>query len=152
MDKLKYEKCTQLSKLDNLMKQSTLFFSYSYEDKKFVMQVYKYLKSEGFKIWIDSEEMKSGDNISEKINKGLENSRHILLFISQNSINSEWTMQEIEFAIASNTSILTMIIDNTDISDLPVFIQNTQVFKINDNNFINKKKELLMEIKKLGMK
>ena len=43
LDKLKYKKCTELSKLDDLMSLSTLYFSYSHDDNDIVDKIYKEL-------------------------------------------------------------------------------------------------------------
>jgi hypothetical protein len=150
IEKLLYEKCTQLSKLDRLMKRATLFFSYSYKDKEFVIKIYEYLKSEGFKIWIDSQDIRLGDNWIEEINKGFNkaiNNGHILYFVSRNSIASEWNKAELNLALASGASILPIIIDDVDISNGPLI--NYQCFYINPKNFEKKKRKLLLALKKV---
>ncbi|HHB94680.1 MAG TPA: toll/interleukin-1 receptor domain-containing protein [Campylobacterales bacterium] len=156
MDKLKYEKCTQLSKLDILMQKSTLFLSYSSKDKYFIMKIYDYLKSEGFKIWMDNESIKIGENIVEKINQALiESSKngHILLFISKNYLESSWCEKEMKIAlslaIGKNASVLPIIIDEyVDISELPI-LNSIKSFRVNIENFEDKKKELLNAISKI---
>jgi len=156
IDRLKYEKCTQLSKLDNLMKRATLFFSYSSKDKKFVIKFYDYLKSEGFKIWMDYQDLKVGDNLFETINKALieaiENG-YVLLFISKNYLESQWCKAELETAInlqmKKEASILPIIIDeNLDILDLDI-IRNTMPFNIYIQDFEIKKRELLKALNRI---
>ena len=157
MNKLKYMKRTQLSKLDSLMKKSTLFFSYSYKDKEFVTKFYHYLKSEGFKIWLDYQSLKPSDSLVTEINQALiESSKngHILLFISKEYINSSWANREMDFSLSlmvnENASILPIIIDeNVDLSGLPT-LNNITSFKININNFEDKKKELLKALNKIN--
>jgi len=156
IDRLKYEKCTQLSKLDNLIKRATLFFSYSSKDKEFVIKFYDYLKSEGFKIWMDYQDLKIGDNLFETINKALieaiENG-YVLLFISKNYLESQWCKAELETAInlqmKKEASILPIIIDeNLDISDLNI-IRNTMPFNIYTQDFEIKKRELLKALNRV---
>lgn len=153
MDKLKYEKCTQLSKLDNLMKKSTLFFSYSSEDKEFVMKVYEYLKSEGFKIWIDNHEIRIGDNITQQINDALIDATkngYILFFMSKNFMASPWSKQELFVSLSLNATILPIIVDDVDIMKEFPLLSDKKILYMNMKNFDGRKKELLVVIKRLG--
>jgi hypothetical protein len=150
MEKLQYEKCTQLSKLDRLMKRATLFFSYSHKDKEFVMKIYEYLKSEGFKIWIDSNDIKMGDNCIEEINKGFSeaiNYGYILYFVSRNSMTSVWSSTELGTILTSDALILSIVIDNVDISNSPLI--NRMCFYINPENFEEKKRQLLLALREV---
>lgn len=157
INKLKYEKCTQLSKLDSLMKKSTIFFSYSQKDKDFVMKFYEYLKLEGFKVWITNQNIQWGDSIAKKINEALiESSKngHILLFISKNYLESSWCYEEMQIAlnlsINKKASILPIIIDE-DLDLSKFLILNTIKFvNIPIEKFEIKKKELLKALNKIN--
>jgi len=149
MDRLEYEKCTQLSKLDNLMKRATLFFSYSYKDKEYVMKFYEYLSSKGFRVWLDEKEIKLGDSIITKINEGLEEASKngaILLFLSKNYLKSAWGIRELQMSLIllkqNNALVLPIITDDVDISNFPL-VAHFQYFKITKDEFENKKQKLL---------
>ena len=151
MEKLKYEKCTQLSKLDKLMKRSTLFFSYSHQDKEFILKFRDFFISEGFSVWIDAK-IKWGENIVDEINDALKESSkngYILYFISKNSILSEWTKYEFQSALALGASILPIIIDDVDVSNIS-WLNNLKYLHIDLENFEEKKRELLFELKRLN--
>jgi len=158
MDKLKYEKCTQLSKLDSLMKKSTLFFSYSRKNEEFVMKFYHYLKSEGFKVWMDYQNLKPGDSLLEELNKALiESSKngHILLFISKDYLESSWCNKEMEIAlnlgINEKASILPIIIDeDLDMSKSSI-LSNIIPFSLPIRKFEIEKKELLKTLNKINI-
>jgi hypothetical protein len=158
MDKLKYEKCTQLSKLDSLMKKSTLFFSYSLRDKGLVIKFYEYLKSEGFRIWMDYQQLKPEDNFDKEIDQALlESSKngHILLFISRDYLASSWCNKEMEIAlnlsINEKASILPIIIDeNLHMSEFPI-LNNIKYFTFNMKRFEIEKKELLKALNKINI-
>ena len=112
IDKLKYQKCTQLSKLDDLMNKATLFFSYSMEDEKVVTKVYDYLLPFGFKIWIDSKSIQAGDSISDKIMEGLKEASQsgvVLVFISKKYLETKWALAQIQMAIALDAPVITSI-------------------------------------------
>jgi len=149
MDRLEYEKCTQLSKLDNLMKRATLFFSYSWEDKEYVMKFYEYLNSKGFRVWLDTQYLRIGSNWHDKIIEVLDEATKngaILLFISKNYLESAWGIRELQMSLnlrkENNALVLPIIIDDIDISNFPLFA-NQFYFKITQNEFESKKEELL---------
>ncbi len=153
IDKLKYQKCTQLSKLDDLMNKATLFFSYSMKDEKVVTQVYDYLVSFGFKIWIASKSIQFGDNITDRISEGLKEASQsgvILVFISKKSLKSKWVSAEIRTAIASNTVVIPLLIEHIDINELPIYLRNILYLNIAIGNFEENMKKLLEAIKNIS--
>jgi len=155
IDKLKYQKCTQLSKLDDLMNKATLFFSYSMEDEKVVTKVYDYLLPCGFKIWMASKFIQVGDSISDKIEEGLKEASQsgaILLFINKKYLKSELALGGIQTAIASNTPVIPLLIEHIDINELPIHLQNIQYRNIAIGDFNENMKKLLQAIKKLNSK
>ena len=118
IDKLKYERCTQLSKLDNLMKQATLFFLYSHKDNDKVNKVYSYLESSGFRIFKDTVFIKSGDHIQNKIYDALQETKErgaVLIFLSKNAKESKWFWKEKEMALNNNVFIIPILLDDTDL-------------------------------------
>jgi hypothetical protein len=124
IDKLKYERCTQLSKLDNLMKQATLFFLYSHKDNYKVDKVYKHLESSGFRIFKDTVSIKTGDHIQDKIYNALEETKErgaVLVFLSKNAKKSKWFWKEKEMVLNHNAFIIPILLDNISINDFPAF-------------------------------
>ena len=153
INKLKYEKYTQLSKLDNLMKKSTLFFSYSYKDKDFVMKFYEYLSKKGFQIWIDYKDLSPSDNFQKSIKNAIEKASKkgvIIVFLSKESFASQWIKAEIDIAYSLNAKILPIIIDeDIDISKFPL-LNSIVPFRIYERNFKIKKKELLIALNRIN--
>ncbi|BAF73054.1 toll/interleukin-1 receptor domain-containing protein [Sulfurovum sp. NBC37-1] len=124
IEKLKYERCTQLSKLDNLMKQATLFFLYSHKDNYKVNKIYEQLESSGFRIFKDTASIKMGDNIQDKIYDALQETKDrgaVLIFLSKNAKESKWFWQEKQRALNQNAFIIPVLLDNTNINDFPAF-------------------------------
>jgi hypothetical protein len=71
-----------------------VFVSYSSQDKDAVRDVAERLKNDGLKVWFDEWIIKPGDSIPAKIEDGLENSRILLLCMSEHAFGSEWTQLE----------------------------------------------------------
>jgi len=154
IDKLKYEKCTQLSKLDRLIFRSKLFFSYSFADKEIVDRVYRFLSSKGFEIWFDSDSLNISDNFStviENVIKDVGKKGIILVFLSKNSINSKWMWEEVNLAIELNAFILPIIIDEIDVSQIKI-LQNRAFLDLTKGNFKKNMQKLLLIIKNLYLR
>lgn len=139
MDKLKYQKCTQLSKLDDLMNNATLYFLYSHKDKYKVNKIYKKLESFGYRIFLDSANIKLGDNISEKIHTALDetiNKGVVLIFLSKNAIESNWFWHEKDIAINSDAFIIPVVLDDVNIDNFPAF-RSRQCLNIQEIDFFD---------------
>lgn len=146
IDNMKVRKCTELSKLDDLMNTSTLFFSYSHHDKKIVDKVYAFLANEGFKIFYENKQIKAGDNFINKISDSLEEaskSGYLLLFISQNALKSRWLKYELDTFLDSSENIIPILVDRHSIDDLPFFLQTRQFLNISDGRFEKNMNQLL---------
>jgi small GTP-binding protein len=71
-----------------------VFISHSSIDKHVVRELAKRLKADGVRVWLDEWEIEPGDMIGLKIDKGLEQSRMLLLVMSANTSESEWVSFE----------------------------------------------------------
>lgn len=58
-----------------------IFLSYSHYDKEIASYIQKNLIEKKHEVWIDQVKIKQGDNIAEKINKGIEQAEIIILLI-----------------------------------------------------------------------
>lgn len=124
IQKLKYQRCTQLSKLDDLMSTATLYFLYAHKDKKKVDIIYNKLSSLGFRIFNDTVNMKLGDNIQSKIKIALQETighGAVLIFLSKNAKESKWFWKEKSMALNSKVFIIPIKLDNTSIYEFPAF-------------------------------
>jgi len=83
------------------MKDKThdVFISYARQDQKSVDALIAELQSAGIKVWTDNE-IEAGDRWAEEIREAIESSRCILLYISENSLNSEWANFEAGVALS----------------------------------------------------
>lgn len=75
-------------------KSLRVFISYSHRDKEAVHEIASRLRKDGHDVWIDSLQLQPGDNITSRIQEGLESADAIIFAISQNSLRSEWVPRE----------------------------------------------------------
>lgn len=76
-----------------------IFISYSTKDEQRVRGLEKYISKEMVQTWIDHKAISGGSSLIKTITKGIDNSDVYFLFISQNSLNSDWVKKEIKLAI-----------------------------------------------------
>lgn len=77
-------------------KEFDAFISYANEDKEtFVLQLAQKLRSIGLKIWFDEFCLKVGDNLREKIDFGLSNSKYGIVILSHNFFAKQWPQKEL---------------------------------------------------------
>ena len=147
MDKLKYERCTQLSKLDSLIKQATLFFLYSHKDNDKVHEVYNYLEAKGFRTFKDTRDIKIGDNIEEKINDAITSTIEkgaVLIFLSKNATESKWFWKGKSMVLNQDAFIIPILLDNTSMCEFPAF-ENKSIIDLS-NGFEEDKKEEILKV------
>lgn len=109
-------------------KKFNVFISYSHHDRDFVNQLTQGLEAEGITVWSDRS-IQPGSSWTEEIEKGLEQSPHILLIVSQESLNSPWINFEIGFALSKaakspDTLVIPVLTQNIDIHSLPFSTKN----------------------------
>lgn len=75
-----------------------VFVSHAYEDKEsFVDEFVEALRNQGLKVWYDTDKLKWGDSMREKIDRGLAKSRYGVVVLSPNYIaeHKYWTKAEL---------------------------------------------------------
>lgn len=82
-----------------------VFISHASEDKNEVVRpLANSLRDKGIKVWYDEFEMKIGDSLRRKIDKGLANSRFGIVVISKDFIKKGWTNYELDGIITKAVS------------------------------------------------
>lgn len=82
-----------------------VFISHASEDKdEIVRPLANALIEKGIKVWYDEFEMKIGDSLRRKIDKGLANSRFGIVVISKDFIKKGWTNYELDGIITKAVS------------------------------------------------
>lgn len=144
VDNLKYKKCTELSKLDDLMNRATLYFLFSSKDNKHkqIEAIYEKLNSIGFRILRDiPSTTKQGKNINNKIKDAITETKNkgaVLVFLSKNVLESKWFWHEKEIILNNETIIIPIILDDVELQSFPAF-RNLDFININyEQNIENK--------------
>jgi hypothetical protein len=85
------------------VKKYDVFISHASEDKDEVVRPLAFaLQAEGLSVWYDEFEMKIGDSLRRKIDKGLANSRFGAVVLSKDFIKKGWTNYELDGIITKS--------------------------------------------------
>src|SRR5580704_14918160 len=76
-----------------------VFLSHNAKDKPRVRRLAERLRAAGLRVWFDEWNVRSGDIIMLKVDEGLEQSRVLLLCVSQNALASGWVALERSTAV-----------------------------------------------------
>jgi len=91
--------------VDEPTKKYDVFISHASEDKEDVVRPLVHaLQAEGLTVWYDEFEMKIGDSLRRKIDKGLANSRFGIVVLSKDFIKKGWTNYELDGIITKVVS------------------------------------------------
>ncbi|MCK6558708.1 TIR domain-containing protein [bacterium] len=82
-----------------MSKPVQIFLCHASEDKPKVVEVYRFLQQQGFKPWLDKEDLLPGQRWDEEIPKALQASDFVLIFLSQISVSKRGYVQR-EFKLA----------------------------------------------------
>ncbi len=131
-----------------------VFISHASEDKDEVVRPLAYaLKEKGLTVWYDEFEMKIGDSLRRKIDKGLANSRFGIVVVSRDFIKKGWTNYEFDGIITkvvSGEQILLPIWHNITKQEV-VNYSPSLADKLARNTAINTIEEIADEIAELIM-
>jgi hypothetical protein len=124
------------------MKKPTIFFSHSSKDEKYLSEIKnKLLKNTSSTINIfqssDGESIPFGNNWVHKIEENLNNSKLMFVFISPNSIKSNWIYFEAGFSYSKGIKVIPIGINGIDIGQLAPPINLLQGFNITSENGLN---------------
>ena len=90
---------------DPILRQYDVFISHASEDKAEVVRPLALaLQSKGLRVWYDEFELKIGDSLRRKIDKGLANSRFGIVVLSRDFIRKGWTNYELDGIITKSVS------------------------------------------------
>ncbi len=89
---------TNFEKIQQVDEEYDVFISHAWEDKEdFVDELVKEMRNCDLKVWYDTDKLKWGDSMREKIDKGLSRSKYGVVVLSPNYIseNKYWTKAEL---------------------------------------------------------
>lgn len=105
------------------LKGKKVFLSHSSKDKPIVTMVSGDLEKRGIMTWLDAIDILPGEPIISKINEGLSNCEYIILFLSKNSVKSNWVTKEWE-------TMLWDEVNHNKIKIIPVKLEECEIPKI----------------------
>lgn len=76
-------------------KKAEIFLAHSSADKKFVRKLATDLRSQGVRVWLDEWEIKVGDSIVEKVQRGIRSHPHLGVVLSPEALRSRWLRGEL---------------------------------------------------------
>lgn len=76
-----------------MSKPIQVFLCHANEDKDKVAEIYKKLKRNGIKPWMDKEDLKPGQQWDQEIQKAIKESDHVLIFFSKTSVDKRGYVQ-----------------------------------------------------------
>ena len=109
---------------NNLMTQ--VFLSASEKDHAIKEKIGKTLMREGLTIWTNQTDLKTGNAFEIEINKGIEGADNFVYFISPDTLESPYCLQEFAYASANNKRIIPLLIQETDIGLIPSKLEELQ--------------------------
>jgi hypothetical protein len=109
-------------------KKFDVFISHSSQDRDFVNQLARNLESMGMKVWSERD-VQLGASLTEEIERGIEQSQHMLLVVSPNSLNSPWANFEVgvvlsKVAHSPEMLVIPVLTQDVDVSLLPFSTKN----------------------------
>jgi hypothetical protein len=119
-------------KEENIVKmkkyQYDVFISHSSQDKDAVCEIISEFISNGITYWVDHEQIKFGDPITNKIEDGLKNSKYIIVALSKNLGKSNWCRSEYgpilnkEYSAKTNNKVIPLKLDTCSDDDIPLLL------------------------------
>lgn len=94
-----------------------IFISYSRHD----LEVAKGIKDDierttGVECWMDLDCIECGDNYDKIIVKAIDEAKIVIFFLSEHSMQSKWTEEEVRYALDTNKKVIPVCIDGTQLS------------------------------------
>lgn len=87
-----------LNTVNELRKHPQVFLAYPSEQKELAKNIAHDLKENGVKVWLDENELKPGDSISNKISNALKESQWVIYIPPENGSPNRWIEKEIKLA------------------------------------------------------
>ncbi|MDB9426733.1 TIR domain-containing protein [Microcystis aeruginosa CS-564/01] len=115
---------------NNLMTQ--VFLSSSEKDNAIKEKIRKTLMREGFTVWTNQTDIKTGTAFEEEINKGIEGADNFVYLISPEALKSHYCYLELAHAFATNKRIIPLLIEKTDIELIPSQLQKLQFIDLTE--------------------
>ena len=109
---------------NNLMTE--VFLSYASEDRLIMQKLSATLRRAALTIWTNKTDIRTGSEFQAEINKGIEQADNFVYLLSPNSLQSEYCQQELNYAVANQKRIITLLVTETDLQQIPEQLRSLQ--------------------------
>jgi tetratricopeptide (TPR) repeat protein len=123
--------CESKKNASNLMTE--VFISYDTDDAGYREDVKKSLEKYGITSWVHNKDIQSGMDFETAIFQGIEQADNFLFFISKQSVESEWCLKELDYAIKLNKRVIPLLIEVVPNAEIPASIRQIQYINFTDN-------------------
>ena len=100
-----------------------VFISHSNEDEESTQFLVEYLRREGFRVWVDFENIRGGADWLCEIQAGIERCDAVVTVLSKASLKSVWVERECLFAFQLSKPVFTALVEDVR---LPLHLINIQ--------------------------
>jgi len=90
----------------------TVFVSYSHDDDDFVRRLISDLNKAGHAVWIDTSNIRGGDDWLRAIAEGIINSYAFIIVATKSSLASKWVRGEITWAVQREKLIVPVLVED----------------------------------------
>jgi len=111
-----------------------VFLTHAESDKAVIEKIRRTLIRQGFTVWTNRTDIKTGTEFQEVINRGIEEADNLVYLISPNSLKSQYCQQEIAYASKLNKHIIPLLIEPTDLDDIPLEQRSLQFIDFTEHD------------------
>lgn len=123
--------CESVKNANNLMTQ--VFLSYSEQERDVMHKVIQSLMREGFTVWTNKTDIKTGQDFQTMIDRGIEEADNLVFLMSPASLASEYCQKELALARQYNKRIIPLLIAPVELERVPPELRSLQFINLTDN-------------------
>lgn len=121
-----------------------VFICYSRKDLSIAQYCNEILKENNVSTFMDVDSLVAGSVFAETIQRQIVNCKIIVCIISEKTMNSEWTIKEIDFARQIGKTIIPVLVENTRLEGrLKLLVGDIEYIVWKHDNTVSFKKELV---------
>jgi hypothetical protein len=90
-----------------------VFIAYKHEERTFVDMLIRQVKTAGFDVWVDAEQLRAGENWREEINIAIKDSFALVVIITPDAKISEYVTYEWAFAQGAGVKVIPIMLTET---------------------------------------
>ena len=123
--------------------QVPIFVSHSSEDKASAREISRYLKRQGWSVWIDEVGIAGGKEWHGELIRALEAAWIVLLVVSLNSMRSRWVIREIQAADRLGLRVIPVMVDEAPYPDeLRMILSGVQQLPLTERDPADRNQQL----------